>query len=56
MKKYCASMLGITAVIIGFLYCPAYGADSGCVKCHTNEKMLSALHKPVKVDLSEGVG
>jgi len=31
-------------------------AESGCVKCHTNEKMLQSLHRPVKVVLEEGVG
>jgi hypothetical protein len=31
-------------------------AESGCVKCHTNEKMLRSLHQPVKVTLEEGVG
>jgi hypothetical protein len=30
--------------------------ESGCVKCHTNEQMLKALHKPVKSDSAEGEG
>ena len=34
----------------------AGAARSGCVKCHTNEKMLQSLHTPVKVEISEGVG
>ena len=56
MKEHCVSILIVAAVIISFIYSPAYGADSGCVWCHTNEKMMKALHKPVKTDLSEGVG
>ncbi len=31
-------------------------AESGCVNCHTSEKILRSLHKPVKVVLEEGVG
>jgi len=57
MNKYHAGIvILLAAVVISFIYCPAYGADSGCIKCHTNEKMMRALHKPVKADLSEGVG
>ena len=57
MKKYHAGITTLlAAVVISFIYCPACGADSGCVNCHTNEKMMRALHTPVKVDLSEGVG
>ena len=56
MRKYPAGILVFAATLVFILSYNAYAADSGCVNCHTNAKMLSALHKPVKVDLSEGVG
>jgi hypothetical protein len=30
--------------------------ESGCIKCHTSEQTLKTLHKPVKIDTSEGEG
>ncbi len=30
--------------------------ESSCVKCHTNEQVLKSLHKPPKVEVSEGEG
>lgn len=33
-----------------------YANESGCIKCHTNEQTLEALHKPVKIDTPEGEG
>ncbi|NLT23425.1 MAG: hypothetical protein GXX82_10285 [Syntrophorhabdus sp.] len=47
------SMLMLTGFILPSLL---YAAESGCVKCHTNERMLRSLHQPVKVVLEEGVG
>ena len=31
-------------------------AESNCVKCHTSEKLLKALHKPAKVAVETGEG
>ena len=33
-----------------------HAADSSCVQCHTSEKLLKALHKPVKVPVEAGEG
>ena len=68
MKKDCEGCVtGMSALLAGFILALAllaapvllHGAgttQSGCVKCHTNEKMLQSLHTPVKVEISEGVG
>lgn len=56
MQKHPLCICLFLAFLIAIFSSAAYGADSGCVNCHTNEKMMRALHAPVKVDLSEGVG
>jgi len=33
-----------------------HAADSSCVQCHTSEKQLKALHKPVKIPVEAGEG
>ncbi|HOW53272.1 MAG TPA: hypothetical protein PLR60_01355 [Syntrophorhabdaceae bacterium] len=33
-----------------------YGAESSCVKCHTNDQLLKSLHKPPRVIMEEGEG
>ncbi|MBA4418864.1 MAG: hypothetical protein C0392_13300, partial [Syntrophus sp. (in: bacteria)] len=41
---------------VPFLY-PAQAAEtSNCIQCHTNEQVLKALHKPSKIETSEGEG
>ncbi|MHB8111425.1 MAG: hypothetical protein ACYDHW_15475 [Syntrophorhabdaceae bacterium] len=61
MTKYPTGIAFIVAaaiiiiLVIPYVH-PACAAESGCVNCHTNEKILKALHAPVKVELSEGVG
>jgi hypothetical protein len=56
MKKYLIGICFFSVSLIVIFACISYAAESGCVNCHTNEKMMRALHKPVNVDLSEGVG
>jgi nitrate/TMAO reductase-like tetraheme cytochrome c subunit len=64
MKKYLSRMLvPLSAITVAFavfagpaLLHTVNAAESGCVNCHTNEKMLKSLHSPVKIEISEGVG
>lgn len=64
MKKYLFRMLVplpaiafALAIFTGpWLLHPLDAVESGCVNCHTNEKLLKSLHSPVKVEISEGVG
>jgi len=54
-------ILCTVAVALAFLagsaaLLPVHAAETGCVKCHTSEKILKSLHKPVKVEVSEAVG
>ncbi len=46
------------AVLFFFVYFLQAGQanESGCIKCHTSEQTLKTLHKPVKIDTSEGEG
>lgn len=46
----------ITAIFFGYLSQTTYSAESGCIKCHTNEQVLKSLHKPQKIETSEGEG
>ncbi|MBP1749768.1 MAG: hypothetical protein H6Q52_2307 [Deltaproteobacteria bacterium] len=46
----------LAAIIFPFIISSLYAADSGCVQCHTSDKILKSLHAPKKVELSEGVG
>jgi len=64
MKKYLSRMPAPLSAIIFALaiftgptfFHPLYAVESGCVSCHTNERLLKNLHSPVKVEISEGVG
>ncbi len=53
----------IVWTIVGFLVASlslsfylTYAGESSCVKCHTSEKLLQTLHKPVKVAIEAGEG
>lgn len=57
MKKHHYGIFTLLAAAIFAMFSyPVLAAETGCVKCHTNAKILSTLHKPVAIDLSEGVG
>ncbi|MEN6615793.1 MAG: hypothetical protein ABFD12_04495 [Syntrophorhabdus sp.] len=61
MARYttCIVFLIASVLIISSPYlavAASAATDSGCVKCHTNEKILKTLHMPLKVELTEGVG
>jgi len=64
MKKYLSRILVPLSAIAFALavftgptfFRPLDAVESGCVNCHTNEKLLKNLHSPVKVEISEGVG
>ena len=49
-------MILFLTIMCVFLAGSLYAAESGCVTCHTSDKILNSLHKPVKVNLAEGVG
>ncbi len=59
MKRYGVSIV-ITAflavIMFPFITSSLYAADSGCVQCHTSDKILKTLHAPKQVTLTEGVG
>ena len=47
----------LSAVLLLFLLSlPAWGADSSCVKCHTDEAALKSLFKAPKIEAGEGEG
>lgn len=46
----------LAVVMFSFITGILYAADSGCVQCHTSEKILKGLHAPKQVTLTEGVG
>ena len=64
MKKYLSRILVPSSAIAfalaiftgPWLLHPLDAVESGCISCHTNEKILKSLHSPVKVEISEGVG
>jgi len=58
MKKSRISAVMTISLTIMFVFLagPLYAAESGCVTCHTSDKILNSLHKPVKANLAEGVG
>jgi hypothetical protein len=41
---------------LSFSFHLTYASESSCVKCHTSEIQLKALHKPVKVPVEKGEG
>ncbi len=46
----------IAVIVLPFMMSPLYAAESGCIQCHTSDKILRSLHTPEKVELTEGVG
>jgi hypothetical protein len=58
MKRFriFAVMIMFLTIMFVFLAGSLYAAESGCVTCHTSDKILNSLHKPVKAKLAEGVG
>lgn len=51
-------MLACILLLTGSFVLPStvYGAESSCVKCHTNDQLLKSLHKPPRVTTEEGEG
>ncbi|HOC45030.1 MAG: hypothetical protein PHT96_06820 [Syntrophorhabdaceae bacterium] len=59
MKRYgipVSVVVFLAAIIFPFITSSLHAVESGCVQCHTSDKILKSLHAPKKVDLSEGVG
>jgi nitrate/TMAO reductase-like tetraheme cytochrome c subunit len=57
-RKVVFVLVPFVAAILFFVYFLQAGQtnDSGCIKCHTSEQTLKTLHRPVKIDTSEGEG
>jgi hypothetical protein len=57
-NRFSGLVILLSTLILAVFVLPSllYAAESGCVKCHTNERMIQSLHHPVKVVLEEGVG
>jgi hypothetical protein len=44
------------ALLVFLLSLPAWGAQSSCVTCHTDEAALKSLFKAPKIEVGEGEG
>ena len=58
IRKVVSFFLPSIAVLFFLVYFlqAGHADESGCIKCHTSEQILKTLHKPVKIDTSEGEG
>jgi len=57
-RKYVYASLCLSyVVVVLFLFSQiASAAESGCIKCHTDEQLLKSLYKPKQITSSEGEG
>jgi hypothetical protein len=57
MEGFMAKKSLLSAVLLLFmLSLPAWGAESSCVNCHTDEAALKSLFKAPKIEGGEGEG
>jgi len=55
-SKIVLATVAFLLVSLSFSFHLTHAAESSCVKCHTSEMQLKALHKPAKVAVETGEG